>query len=70
MAEKSGYEIRADILHLAHQIVSTDAHMKYEASKKLIVQGDHVTEARDWTPFTVEQILEVADKLNTFVQKK
>lgn len=70
MADKSGYEIRADILHLAHQIVSTDAHMKYEASKRLLKDGDTTLEVREWNSFTVEQILEVADKLNSFVQKK
>lgn len=70
MADKSGYEIRADILHLAHQIVSNDAHMRYEASKKLVREGQDVIEVREWNPFTVDQVLEVAERLNTFIQKK
>lgn len=70
MADKSGYEIRSDILHLAHQIVSNDAQMKFEASKRLVRDGDNVYETRDWSPFTVDQILEVAERLNSFIQKK
>lgn len=70
MADKSGYEIRSDILHLAHQIVANDAHMRYEASKKIVRVGEDALEVKEWTPFTVDQILEIAERLNSFIQKK
>lgn len=70
MADKSGYEIRSEILNLAHQIVSVNAHMSYDASKQVTKDGDNYVETKEWTPYNVEQVLEVAEKLNSFIQKK
>jgi len=55
----SGYEIRQGLLQQAQRIVEQNAHMQFETSDK-----------KNWTPVTTEQVIEVAEQLNAFVQKK
>ena len=55
----SGYEIRQGLLQQAQRIVEQNAHMEFETSDK-----------KKWTPVTSEAVIEVAEQLNTFVQKK
>ena len=55
----SGYEIRQGLLQQAQRIVEQNAHMQFEQSDK-----------KNWTNITSDQIIEVAEQLNTFVQKK
>ena len=55
----SGYEIRQGLLQQAQRIVEQNAHMQFETSGK-----------KDWSPVTSEQVIKVAEELNTFVQKK
>ena len=68
--ERSGYEIRENLLHLAFQIARTNAEMSYNASKRVEKVGDTYTEAHTWTPFTVEDVIDRAKKLNEFVSQK
>ena len=56
---RSGYEIRQGLLQQAQRIVEQNAHMQFEQSDK-----------KNWDNITSEQIIEVAEQLNTFVQKK
>ena len=55
----SGYEIRQLLLQQAQRIVEQNAHMQFETNGK-----------KEWTPVTSEQVIEVAEQLNSFVQKK
>tara|TARA_Y100000310_G_scaffold305229_1_gene345142 strand:- start:28 stop:219 length:192 start_codon:yes stop_codon:yes gene_type:complete len=57
IANKSGYEIRAGLLQMAQRIVEQNAHAKLQQTK-------------EWNEVTAEQITDVAEKLNVFVQKK
>jgi len=72
MAEgKNGYEIREGLLHLAHEILQSNATMRYDASKKVVaVAGGGTVEHREWTGYSVEDVIEAAAKLNDFVQRK
>ena len=56
---RSGYEIRQGLLQQAQRIVEQNAHMQFEQSDK-----------KNWTNITSDQIIEVAEQLNAFVQKK
>jgi len=56
---RNGYEIRQGLLQQAQRIVEQNAHMQFETSDK-----------KEWTPVTTEQVIEVAEQLNAFVQKK
>ena len=56
---RSGYEIRQGLLQQAQRIVEQNAVMQFETSGK-----------KNWADITSEQIIEVAEQLNTFVQKK
>jgi len=55
----SGYEIRQGLLQQAQRILEQNAHMQFETSDK-----------KQWSPVTPEQVIEVAEQLNSFVQKK
>jgi hypothetical protein len=63
MAEKSGYEIRESLLHLAYQIVVTNAHGRYQSTC-------HGAEPGTWSDFGVEDVVKVARELNGFVSEK
>ena len=56
---RNGYEIRQGLLQQAQRIVEQNAHMAFETSGK-----------KDWTPVTTEQVIDIAEQLNSFVQKK
>lgn len=68
--ERSGYEIRENLLHLAFQVAKTNAEMAYSASKRVEKVGDTYTEVHTWTPFTVDDVVDQAKKLNEFVSQK
>lgn len=68
--ERSGYEIRESLLHLAFQVVKTNAEMAFNASRRLEQVGDQFTEIHTWTPFTVDDVVEQARKLNDFVSQR
>ena len=64
MAEKSGYQIREDLLHLAYQIVVTNAQGRFQASMK------DKKETGEWSEFDVQDVIKAARELNTFVSEK
>ena len=59
MADNKAFEIRQSLLHLAEEILKTNAHMEFAAS------GDKV-----WKGYTTEDIIREAKKLNSFVSNK
>ena len=62
---KSGYELRTDLLGMAMGIVSERKHRTVE-NELLKPEGQRNAVA----PWTTEEILTEAEKLYTFVQKK
>ena len=62
---KSGYELRTDLLGMAIGIVSERNHRAVE-NEHLKPEGHRQAVA----PWTTEEILTEAEKLYTFVQKK
>lgn len=64
MPEKSGYEIREGLLHLAYQIVVTNAQGQMASTSKS--KG----EPGAWTGFTVQDVISAARELNSFVSEK
>ena len=54
---KNGFEIRAGLLQMAQRIVELNAQVMLQQTK-------------EWSEVTAEQITEVAEKLNVFVQQK
>jgi hypothetical protein len=62
---KSGYELRTDLLGMAIGIVSERNHRAVE-NEHLKPEGQRQAVA----PWTTEEILTEAEKLYTFVQKK
>lgn len=69
MPEKSGFEIRTDLLHLAHVVLESNARMKYEASEERYKDGDDLIVKRKYEGYTVDDIVNVATKLNEFVSR-
>ena len=59
---KSPYELRAELLGMAIGILESQMHRKFE--------NQHMLSEEDRTPvepFTVSEVLEVAERLNDFV---
>ena len=59
MADNNAYEIRQQLLHLAEEILKTNAQMRFHAS------GD-----KEWKGYTTEDVVKEAKKLNAFVSNK
>ena len=68
--ERSGYEIRESLLHLAFEVTKVNAEMSYAASKRIEKVGDAFTDVHTWTPFTVDDVIDQAKKLNEFVSQR
>ena len=62
--EKSGYQIREDLLHLAYQIVLNNAQGRFQATMK------DKRETGEWPVFGVEDVIKAARELNAFVSEK
>lgn len=69
MAEKNGYEIRTDLLHLAYELLKHNADMRYTAAEndRSRIEGSQPVA---YEPFNVEDVIKAAESLNEFVQKK
>jgi len=62
---KSGYQLRQELLHMAMGIVCDKVSRQFE-NEHLKPEGQRNSVA----PYTTEEILVEAEKLYTFVQKK
>ena len=67
MAENTGknaYEIRAEILHLAQQIVSQNAMARFQSTAVQTASG---TQMGEWEGFSADDVVKTAEKLYEFV---
>ena len=70
MAEnKSGYQLRQELLGLALGIVS-DRINRLEANEHFLAENDKRYQRKPIDPFTSEDVIAEAEKLYAFVQKK
>ncbi len=63
MSESKPFEIRANLLNLAKDVLSQNAHMQFESAK---AQG----RPGEWPAVTTENIISEAEKLYNFVSTK
>ena len=63
MSDSKPFELRNDLLHLAKEVLSQNAHMAFESAK---AQG----RPGEWPVVTTEAIILEAEKLYAFVSKR
>jgi len=68
-SNKSGYQLRTDLLGMAQGIVHDQVDRK-EANEHFLAENDKSYKRKPITPYTTEDIIVEAEKLYTFVQKK
>ena len=66
---KSGYQIRADMLGMASAIVS-DRIARKEQNEHFMAENDKRYQRKPVPPYTTEEVIAEAEKLYAFVQKK
>ena len=66
---KSGYELRQELLGMAVAIV-TERINRLEANEHFLAENDKRYQRKPIDPYTVEDVIAEAEKLYTFVQKK
>ncbi len=66
---KSGYQLRTDLLGMAMGIVSERIN-RLEANEHFLAENDKRYQRKSITPFTAEDVIAEAEKLYAFVQKK
>jgi hypothetical protein len=70
---KSGYEIRSDILALAKEYLDQQTKLNMEYSKRMIEAGNNtLTQVVQNMPkpYTLDEMLDIAERMYTFVGKK
>ena len=65
---KSGYELRTELLGMAMGIVS-ERIQRLETNEHFAAENDSKYQRKAITPFTTEEIITEAEKLYAFVQK-
>jgi hypothetical protein len=66
---KSGYQLRADLLGMATGIV-IDRTNRLENNEHFLAENDKAYQRKPITPYTTEDVIAEAEKLYAFVQKK
>ena len=66
---KSGYELRTDLLGMAIGICDTQVN-RLECNEHFAAENDSKYQRKAITPFTTEDVIAEAEKLYTFVQSK
>ncbi len=66
---KTGYELRTELLGMAMGIVSERAQ-RLESNEHFLAENDRHYARKPIDPFTSEDIIAEAEKLYAFVQKK
>ena len=66
---KSGYELRTELLGMAMGIVS-ERIQRLETNEHFAAENDSKYQRKAIAPFTTEDIITEAEKLYTFVQSK
>ena len=65
---KSGYELRTELLGMAMGIVA-ERIQRLETNEHFAAENDSKYQRKAITPFTTEEIITEAEKLYAFVQK-
>tara|TARA_Y100001958_G_C20900346_1_gene322766 strand:- start:21 stop:236 length:216 start_codon:yes stop_codon:yes gene_type:complete len=68
-SNKSGYQLRTDLLGMAMGIVS-ERVSRLEQNEHFMAENDKRYQRKAINPFTAEDIIVEAEKLYAFVQKK
>lgn len=68
-SKKSGYELRSDLLGMAIGILQ-DRQGRQECNEHFAAENDSNYKRKAINPYATEDVLEVAEKLYNFVQKK
>lgn len=63
MSDSKPFEIRAELLKLAKDVLSQNAHMAFEAANRTGRPGE-------WSEVTTEKVVAEAEKLYAFVSAK
>jgi len=66
---KSGYQVRADMLGMALGVVS-DRTNRLEHNEHFLAENDSKYQRKPVSPYTSEDVIAEAEKLYAFVQKK
>ena len=66
---KSGYQLRADMLGMASVIVS-DRITRQDQNEHFLAENDKRYQRKPVAPYTAEEVIAEAEKLYEFVQKK
>jgi|TARA_Y100000310_G_C20359862_1_gene658454 hypothetical protein len=66
---KSGYQLRTDLLGMAQGIVC-DRAQRLESNEHFLAENDKSYNRKPITPYSTEDIITEAEKLYQFVQKK
>ena len=66
---KSGYQLRADLLGMATGIV-IDRTNRLENNEHFLAENDKAYHRKPISPYTTEDVIAEAEKLYAFVQKK
>jgi len=66
---KSGYQLRQELLGMAMGIVS-ERVSRLEANEHLLAENDKRYQRKPIDPFTSEDVIAEAEKLYAFVEKK
>tara|TARA_B100000700_G_C14669009_1_gene679919 strand:- start:408 stop:623 length:216 start_codon:yes stop_codon:yes gene_type:complete len=66
---KSGYQLRADLLGMATGIV-IDRTSRLENNEHFLAENDETYQRKPIAPYTTEDVIAEAEKLYAFVQKK
>jgi len=66
---KSGYQLRADLLGMATGIV-IDRTNRLENNEHFLAENDKAYQRKPIAPYTTEDVITEAEKLYAFVQKK
>ena len=68
-SNKSGYQLRQELLGMAMGIVS-ERVQRLEANEHFLAENDKRYQRKPINPFTSEDIIAEAEKLYAFVEKK
>ncbi len=66
---KNAYELRTDLLGMAMGLVS-EKTVRLEQNEHFMAENDEAYQRKPISPYTVEEVITVAEKLYQFVQTR
>jgi hypothetical protein len=72
MTNKNPFEIRTEVLEMAKDYLDKQTQMNVEFTKKMFEQGQKTSEElrEAMTPYTMDELMEKAKEMYSFVSKK